>query len=98
MEAYNRFNKVVYEWERALCKFIGHDILAEEFRLNAISFLLYLIILSAITSHIYTMIYFEDVARIFAFLCIILIVQVCLSIFHNNKIISSKNSFLNNSF
>lgn len=38
MEAYNRFNRVIFEWERMVLRLVGHDILGEEILADAIAF------------------------------------------------------------
>lgn len=66
MEAYNRFNKTVFIWQRGLMKAFGHDIFVENFRLNFISYFWYTLLVECIVSEIYTMIYYEPLKKIFS--------------------------------
>lgn len=76
MEAYNRFNRCIFEWERNLLKLIGHDFFGEKFQRNAMTFFVYALILLTFISAVYTLIFLDPLSEIFALICILIQIQV----------------------
>lgn len=77
MEAYNRFNKCIFEWERSIFQLIGHDVFASELKRNAISYSIYVAAITLIISEIYTLICYEDLfVRVFCLHVSLFTVQV----------------------
>lgn len=55
-----RFNKCIFEWDRALFRLVGHDILVGDFKRNIMSYVVYTSIVALITTEIYTIINYDD--------------------------------------
>lgn len=77
MDAYAKFNRCIYEWERKLLRLIGHDFLDGTFKPNVIAILVYLLIFIALIGIINTIIYYDVPSKLFCILCLILLLQVC---------------------
>lgn len=83
MEAYNRFNRTLFEWERSLLRLLGHDFIAEKFERNFMTFVLYGILGSAMFGIFYTFIFYDGLERIFSLLFFLIASQV-INIFEKN--------------
>lgn len=76
MDAYNRFNRCIFEWERVLLKVVGHDFLGGKFEKNLMTFFLYGIIAFTGFMIVYTMIFYDPLAKIFSLLFSLIALQV----------------------
>lgn len=76
MNSYTRYNRCVFEWERALLKLVGHDFLGEVFEKNLMTFVVYALVSFAIATMLYTIIFFDALARIFCLLFLLIAIQV----------------------
>lgn len=65
MEAYNRFTKCIFKWERSMLKFVGHDLLDVELKRTPVTFIIYGTIFGGIVMEIYTFIYYDAFEKIF---------------------------------
>lgn len=78
MDAYNRFTKCIYTYERILLQIVGHDVLAAErvIKRTPMTFITYLAIFLSFTMEIYTIIYYGILAKIFGLSTFSVTVQV----------------------
>lgn len=77
MDAFTRFNRCIFEWERTLLKLVGHDLLAgTKFERNFITFAVYGLCCTFLVSIFYTFIFYDPLSKIFALLFLFLIAQV----------------------
>lgn len=76
MDAYTRFNRCLFEWERALLRLLGHDFMGEKFERNFMTFFLYTLLLSAVAGMIYTFVFYDSLERIFSVLFFLIALQV----------------------
>lgn len=76
MDANARFTRCIYEWERKVLRLIGHDFLDGEFKPNAITVIVYVLIVLALAGIINTIIYYDVPDKLFCVLCLILVIQV----------------------
>lgn len=76
MEAYNRFYKCIFKWERALLKLVGHDALADKLKPTPMTFVVYGSILAAFLMAIYTIINYGLLEKAFSCHSICLLIQV----------------------
>lgn len=81
MEAYNRFTKCIYVWERSVLKLMGHDLLDVELKRTPMTFIIYGTIFGGIIMETYTFIYYGTFEKIF-----------CLNTFSLTFQVSSKSS------
>lgn len=79
MEAFNRFNRCIFEWERNLLKLIGHDFFGEKFERNVMTFVVYALTLLTSISELYTLIYLDPLSKLFALICVLIQIQVALN-------------------
>lgn len=80
MDAYSRFTRCIYEWERKLLRLIGHDFLDGTFKPNVIAIIVYMLIFIAMAGIINTIIHYDVPSKLFCVLCLILLLQVWLKI------------------
>lgn len=77
MEAYNRFNKCIFKYERQLFQLIGHDVFAVELKRNAISYSIYIAVVVLVVSEVYTLICYDVIfVRVFCMHITLFTVQV----------------------
>lgn len=76
MDAYNRFNRCIFEWERWLLGLLGHDFLGEKFEKNLRTFFIYAMIAVTCFMIVYTIIFYDPLAKIFSVLFFLIAVQV----------------------
>lgn len=76
MEAYNRFMKCVFKWERSLLKCVGHDILAPKFKQTPMTFLTYVTLLSVAITEIYTFLNYGMMEKMFSLHAFSMTIQV----------------------
>lgn len=86
MEAYNRYNKCVYEWNRYLFRFVGHDVIVGTFKRNAMSYFVYILAVVLIVTEVYTLFNYDDLfVRVFCVHISLYTVQVRIwKLFHFN--------------
>lgn len=81
MEAHTRFNTVMFNWLRTLLKIVGHDIFGgDKFERNFITFLIYGMTCAFIVMIVYTFLFYDLLAKIFAMLFFFLVIQVILTL------------------
>lgn len=83
MEAYNRFNRCIFEWERTLLKIVGHDFLGGKFERNIVTFTVYFLVIATIITMGYTFVCFDILAKIFTLLFFLILLQVILRIVYS---------------
>lgn len=66
MEAYNRFTKCIFEWERALLKCVGHDFLAVKLKQTPMTFIIYGTFLFNLPLQFYTFFYYGILEKIYS--------------------------------
>lgn len=76
MEAYNRFYKVVFEWERKIARLIGHDVFVEKLKITFMTVVVYLWISIAYVSEIYTVLCYSSVEKIYGVVFSLITFQV----------------------
>lgn len=65
MNSFARFTKCIFQWERSLLKFVGHDILAEYFIRNSRSYLVYIVLSSTLVAGIHSILNYGKMSIIF---------------------------------
>lgn len=76
MEAYNRFNKCIFKWERTLLKLVGHDLLAPKLKPTIMTFVIYGAIVVSTIFVTYTFINYGLLEKCFSIHAISLAIQV----------------------
>lgn len=76
MDAYNRFNRCLFEWERALLRLLGHDFMGEKFERNIMTFFIYTLLLVAFLAMFYTFAFYSGLEKIFSVLFFLIAIQV----------------------
>lgn len=81
MDSFNRFHKTIFEWESFLLRLVGHDILSKDFKLNALSFIAYALILMCFFGEIYTVMYYDPITKAMSVFVSIITIQVNFTIY-----------------
>lgn len=76
MDSYNRFNRCVFEWQRTIFKIVGHDFFGETFERNFVTFIVYVLLVSALLAMLYTAIFYDALTKIFILLFFLIALQV----------------------
>lgn len=76
MDSYTNFTRCIYEWERKLLRFIGHDFLDGTFKPNVLAIFVYFLIVVAFVGIVNTIIFYDVPSKLFCVLCLILLLQV----------------------
>lgn len=87
MEPNARVERCLFQWERTLLKFCGHNFIGEPFKPNLITYFLYCLIIITILSCAYTIAYYDMTEKLFSVMALLIIIQVNFY-FHMQKIIS----------
>lgn len=72
MEAYRRYRKCLFGYERTLLRLVGHDLFAENFKLGPYAYSLYGLLVFFLFTSAYTMIYYDAyiILQNMMFLCL----------------------------
>lgn len=65
MEAYQRFNKVVFGWEKESLRLIRHDFFVDKFKINHFSLLLYTVTFGCLISGLNTYYHYDKFIKVF---------------------------------
>lgn len=76
MDSYQRFNRTVFEWQRATFKIVGHDFFGEKFELNLMSFVIYFLMTMAVLTMAYSAIFYDPLTKIFNLIFFLIAFQV----------------------
>lgn len=76
MDAYNRFNRCLFEWERSLLRLLGHDFMGEKFERNIMTFVIYALLFTAFSAMFYTFAFYSGLEKIFSVLFFLIAIQV----------------------
>lgn len=76
MEAYNRFTKCIFEWERTLLKCIGHDFLAPKLKQTPMAFIIYGTLFVTFMLQAYTLVYYNALEKIYSAHTLSMLIQV----------------------
>lgn len=76
MEPRERIERCLFQWERILLKFCGHNFIGEPFKPNIITYTVYALISSCIVCEIYSIAFYDKSAKLFCTILFLLILQV----------------------
>lgn len=78
MEAFNRYHKCFFQYQRTLFQLIGHDVFLPNFKPGILAFAMYAVLAVFIFTNFYTLIYYDlfNGLNAFMFLCLSLQVSV----------------------
>lgn len=82
MEAYQRFHKVVFQWERNLLDFVGFDFISDRFEPNSRTYFVVSLALVTFIDICYTLIYYDYVTKLTCAILLVLFIQVTYDDFH----------------
>lgn len=65
MEAFNRFTKCIFKWERFLLKLVGQNILDVQPKRTSMTYAIYITIIVSIVMEVYTFIFYGLIEKMF---------------------------------
>lgn len=85
MEAFNRYHKCFFKYERTLLSMIGHDYFLPEFRPGILAFAVYALTVTFIFSNLYTILYYEPFTVLNG--CIFMSMSLVVSVVQQHRIV-----------
>lgn len=81
MDAFNRYHKCFFLYERTLLQLIGHDVFLPDFKPGPLAFTMYAILAFFIGTNLYTFFYYDlfNGLNAIMFMCLSLEVSISLS-------------------
>lgn len=78
MEAYNKYRKCFFVYERTLLRLIGHDYLSPDFKPGIVAYTIYALLVLFMCTNAYTIIFYESfiILNGCMFMCMSLVVSV----------------------
>lgn len=77
MDAYSRFLRCVFQWDKSLMQFVGHDVITKEFNRSYITYFVYMLCLSSYIAEVYTFLYYDGYIKILSIFWFLFGTQVC---------------------
>lgn len=77
MDAFNRYHKCFFTYERAMLSLIGHDYFLPNFKPGILAFTMYAIAAVFISTNLYTILYYEPFIKLngYIFMCMAMAVS-----------------------